>query len=355
MADAIQQNSAGIPPEADGDSTPVPLTVPDCDLREFAFMPLDVQRLCDSDLSALTTGDEFRAAVFLWCKAWHQVPAGSLPDDDRVLAQFAGYGRVVAEWMKVRDGAMRGWVKCSDGRWYHPVVSEKANASWDSMHKHAYDKLVDRVRKKDKTRTLPTFEQWKAMGRPMEADMFPPEGAKPSGGVPPETPSPSAGVPSNSTLNGEGEVTENKDKDKTLVGQTAPDDSAQGQIDLTGDTAPPADPPKDDAREILAYLNAKTGSKFEPVDSNLKRIRARLAESTPEKVRAVIDAKVAEWTAPTAKTGMSQYLRPATLFAAENFANYVGQLGAPVQAATTKSRFNLSGMDYTPRADGLPF
>lgn len=40
----------------------------------------------------------------------------------------------------------------------------------------------------------------------------------------------------------------------------------------------------------------------------------------------MIDAKFAEWTGPNAKSGMARYLRPATLFAAENFANYVGQL-----------------------------
>jgi len=93
-------------------------------------MPLDVVRLRDSDISAITTGDEFRCAVLIWCASWHQVPAASIPDDDIVLAQLAGFGRVVKEWKKVRDGALRGWIKCSDGRLYHPVVAEKANEAW---------------------------------------------------------------------------------------------------------------------------------------------------------------------------------------------------------------------------------
>lgn len=106
---------------------PAPLVPADVDLRGMPFMPLDVVRLLDSDLFAVSTGDEFKAAVALWCKAWLQVPAASLPADDRVLAHLSGAG---ARWAKVRAGAMRGWVQCDDGRWYHPVIAEKAMQAW---------------------------------------------------------------------------------------------------------------------------------------------------------------------------------------------------------------------------------
>jgi hypothetical protein len=104
-----------------------PMTPPDCDLRGLPFMPLDVARLSDSDLVALSTGDEFKAAVILWCKSWLQVPAASLPDDDRVLAHLTGLG---PRWKKVRPMALHGWVKCDDGRLYHPVVADKAREAW---------------------------------------------------------------------------------------------------------------------------------------------------------------------------------------------------------------------------------
>lgn len=126
---------------------PLPPLSADVDLRDFAFMPLDVVRLRDSDIAALTTGDEFRAAVMLWCAAWHQIPAASIPDDDIVLARLAGYGRVVKEWQKVREGALRGWVKCSDGRLYHPVITEKAVEAWDSKQAYRAKKEADRLRK----------------------------------------------------------------------------------------------------------------------------------------------------------------------------------------------------------------
>ena len=108
-----------------------PLVADYVDLRDFAYMPLDVVRVRDSDLAALSSGDGFRAAVMLWCASWHQAPAASLPTDDRVLAKLAGYGRDLDGWLAIRDEALRGFILCSDGRLYHPVISEKANEAWD--------------------------------------------------------------------------------------------------------------------------------------------------------------------------------------------------------------------------------
>ena len=107
---------------------PAPLTPADCDLRGFAFMPMDTIRLLDSDLFALSTGDEFKAALALWCKSWAQIPAGSLPTDDRILAHLSGTG---SGWRKLKEMALRNWIECADGRLYHPVVAEKALEAWD--------------------------------------------------------------------------------------------------------------------------------------------------------------------------------------------------------------------------------
>jgi uncharacterized phage protein (TIGR02220 family) len=159
-----------------------------------------------------------------------------------------------------------------------------------------------------------------------------------------------------------------KDKVKTLVGKN-PDESAskpeevspveqeqpQAEFALTADSIAIELSKPDVEAELIAYLNEKAGKGFESVESNRKLVRARLGEgTTPEKVRAVIDAKVKQWGYDPK---MSLYLRPATLFAATNFAQYVGELAAvvPTSAAAPKSRFDLSGMVYTPRTDGLPF
>lgn len=109
---------------------PDPLTAADCDLRDFPTMPLDGARLFGSEFHATSSDAAWRAGVTLWLKSWHQVPAASLPDDDVQLARLAEFARDVKSWKKVREEALRGWIKCSDGRLYHPVVAEKANAAW---------------------------------------------------------------------------------------------------------------------------------------------------------------------------------------------------------------------------------
>ena len=102
------------------------------DLRDFPYMPLDVVRLRDSAFAATTTGDEFRAGVFLWCASWHQLPAGTLPVDDASLAHLAGYGRDVKGWKKVREGALHGWTPGASGRLEHQVIAEKVADAWQS-------------------------------------------------------------------------------------------------------------------------------------------------------------------------------------------------------------------------------
>lgn len=142
-------------------AAPLPATV---DLRDFPYMPLDVVRLRDSELAVKTAGDEFRCAVLLWCAAWHQVPAGSLPDDDALLAVLAGFGRALKEWRKVKAGAMRGFERHSDGRLYHPVVVEKALDAWRSRLTQRWRTDCSRIKKQAQRSKaearLPAFDAW---------------------------------------------------------------------------------------------------------------------------------------------------------------------------------------------------
>jgi len=108
-----------------------PLTALDCDLRAFPTMPLDAVRLFGSQFHAVASDSAWRAGVTLWLRSWHQVPAASLPDDDIQLARLAELGRDVKAWKKLRPQALHGWVKCDDGRLYHPVIASMANAAWE--------------------------------------------------------------------------------------------------------------------------------------------------------------------------------------------------------------------------------
>lgn len=104
-------------------SLPEPLVPPDVDLRDFGYMPLDALRLRDSDLAIEASPEVFRASVLLWCASWHQVPAGSLPNKDKILTDYSRSG---ARWPRIRAEVLSRWIECSDGRLYHPVVAEKA-------------------------------------------------------------------------------------------------------------------------------------------------------------------------------------------------------------------------------------
>lgn len=146
------------------DQLPAPLVPVDTDLQDFRFMPLDVVRLRDSRLAAQVSGEAFRCAVLLWCVSWHQVPAGSLPDDDVVLAGYAGFGRSVKEWKKHRADALHGWVTCADGRLYHPVVCEKVLEAREQKLRHWFRTECSRIKKSCERAnirpTYPTYEQW---------------------------------------------------------------------------------------------------------------------------------------------------------------------------------------------------
>jgi hypothetical protein len=120
-----------------------PMVPEDADLRGMPWMRLDVVRLLDSDLYALSSGDEFKAAVSLWAKSWHQIPAGSLPADERVLAHLSGAG---SRWKKLRGMALKGWIKCRDGRLYHPVIAEHVQHAWSERQAH----IAKRARENDR-------------------------------------------------------------------------------------------------------------------------------------------------------------------------------------------------------------
>lgn len=127
------------------DTRPEPLVPAEVDLRDLDGFMLNVERLLASELFALSTGDEFKAAVGLWSRAWKQMPAGSLPNDDRVLAAFSGAG---TRWRKVREMALRGFVECSDGRLYHKVLCDDVLRAWARKQEYTDEQRADADRKR---------------------------------------------------------------------------------------------------------------------------------------------------------------------------------------------------------------
>jgi hypothetical protein len=115
----------------EGQKRPAPLVPGETDLRGMEFMPLLGDRLFKSTTWIEASSEARVAALRLWWHAYaHEVPAGSLPDNDLLLAEHAGYGNALKAWRKVRPQTMRGWILCGDGRWYHPLLAELALAAW---------------------------------------------------------------------------------------------------------------------------------------------------------------------------------------------------------------------------------
>jgi len=210
-----------------------PLTPPDCDLQDFPFMPLHVARLRDSDLAAEEAPEACWYAVLLWAASWHQIPAGSLPDNDAVLTKLIGLGRDVKTFRKHKAGAMRGFVLCDDGRLYHPIVAEQALTAWQSKLQQRWRTECARIKKANQrnetNEPMPTFEAFLAAlpagSRPSIVpgdDAECPEGqAEMSPGTAPPCP--------------EGNVVQETGTGTGIIDSPQPPEGADQQLDLTGE------------------------------------------------------------------------------------------------------------------------
>lgn len=80
----------------------------------------------------------------------------------------------------------------------------------------------------------------------------------------------------------------------------------------------------EEAKEIIGYLNEKTGGKFRyQTKATRENINARLKEGyTVEDFKTVIDNKCAAWLGDKK---MSQFLRPETLFRPSHFESYLNE------------------------------
>lgn len=127
---------------------------PGLDVRKFPFMPLDCKALLHSDFLWMVSDAEFRAAIMLWAAAWHQVPAGSVPNNDKALAVLCGFGRDdggINQFRAIRNGALYGFKLAKDGRLYHPVIVARALEARTRIDKFYADREASRQRMK-KTR-----------------------------------------------------------------------------------------------------------------------------------------------------------------------------------------------------------
>lgn len=137
-------------------SVAVPLPLPaDVDLSGMEHMPLFDERLRKSRswLRAKNwrgDGPGLGFCLFnLWARAFRELPAGSIEDDDDVMAEAAQCD--IAHWAAMKDKALIGWqwIPLSPtaalheappaGRWHHPVVSQIAWDLWRARLEKRYE------------------------------------------------------------------------------------------------------------------------------------------------------------------------------------------------------------------------
>lgn len=127
---ALDQAMPWLMPEIDVqhvDDRPAPMVPADVDCRTFPSLMLDMHAT-RSLWWIVTDGAAFKAGVTLMVQSWSEMPAGTLPSDDRLLAHLAGMS--IDAWRAVKEEALAGWVLCSDDRYHHPEVAKRVMASW---------------------------------------------------------------------------------------------------------------------------------------------------------------------------------------------------------------------------------
>lgn len=98
--------------------------------------------------------------------------------------------------------------------------------------------------------------------------------------------------------------------------------------------------PLEQQKEVIEYLNLKSGKNFALIETNTAFVKARLKEGySLADLRSVIDHKCQEWKDDSK---MNSYLRPATLFNKTKFSQYHGNIGS---ASGTGSIAGLSASE----------
>jgi hypothetical protein len=105
---------------------------------------LDLEQISQSDTWALAPQDVRPWLLMLWSVSWQQVPCGSLPGEDAIIA--ARIGMKAAAFAKNKAVLLRGWVLADDGRLYHPTITQRVLSMLEAKQKEKDRKAAYRAR-----------------------------------------------------------------------------------------------------------------------------------------------------------------------------------------------------------------
>lgn len=133
---------------------------------------LDLERVMQSDTWALASPDVRPWLLMLWAVAWQQVPCGSMPSDDALIA--ARLGMKPASFKKVKSVLMRGWWLADDGRLYHDTITERVKdmlgrKEGERKRKADYRARMDAERKASEGHGVPQLSHGTDTGQTRES------------------------------------------------------------------------------------------------------------------------------------------------------------------------------------------
>ena len=276
MHDAPQDEPYHVFPHLAIEEAPDPPVPEEANLGKLHWMQFDVDRYQGSIFAMTASLAGQGAALNLWLYAWKQ-PGICLPNDERVLARVCGLNWQGKEWNDVKEEALDKFYVCSNGKLYHPYLSELGRDSW--AH---YQKKVEGGKKGASRRY--------GEGDPSAQAMH--------------THSTSIGPP----------------KGDPMVHNTTLQDTIEVPKGTLSGTKPR---PREKApvKEIIEYLNKTAGTNFSPsTKATINMLNARWQESKNiKRYKLVIDYLCSKWLKDDQMAG---YLRPATIFQASKFEGY---------------------------------
>lgn len=107
---------------------------PDTKAKGWRF-ELDMERVAQSDTWALAPAEMRPWLLMLWTVAWQQVPCGSMPMEDGLIA--ARLGMSLKAFIKAKPVLMRGWWPADDGRLYQDTIAERVLEMLECRRKNA--------------------------------------------------------------------------------------------------------------------------------------------------------------------------------------------------------------------------
>lgn len=113
-------------------------------------LEIDHERIRQSDTWALAGAEVRPWLLMLWMVAWEQMPCGSLPNEDALVA--ARIEMPTKAFAKHRAVLMRGWWLADDGRLYHAVIAEQVLTMLRVKQQEAERKAAYRLRMDEERR-----------------------------------------------------------------------------------------------------------------------------------------------------------------------------------------------------------